>query len=58
MKEKDAFIEQIKKELEECNDETTDIAHRYADDLLCKLLEYLGHKDIVQIYENIDKWYD
>lgn len=35
----------------------TEVAHKYADSLLCEILEELGYEDIVEEYEKIDKWY-
>ena len=35
----------------------TEMAHLYADEVLCRLLRNLGHNDIVDAYENIEKWY-
>lgn len=31
--------------------------HMKADELLCTLLKKLGHNEIVDIYQNIEKWY-
>ena len=31
--------------------------HGEADDLLCSLLEDLGFKEVVDIYEQVTKWY-
>lgn len=35
----------------------TEIAHAYADDILCQLLTALGHADVVDEYQKVDKWY-
>ena len=32
-------------------------AHIQADDMLCWLLEQLGYKEVVDAYEDINKWY-
>jgi hypothetical protein len=32
-------------------------AHIRADALLCQLLRDLGYADVVEAYEQIDKWY-
>lgn len=46
------------KKLRELRDNTDqEMAHVYADDVLCDLLKSLGYEDIVDEYENIDKWY-
>ena len=34
-----------------------EIGHGEADDLLCSLLEDLGFKAVVDLYERVDKWY-
>lgn len=31
--------------------------HEDADDILCKLLSYLGYDEIVNLYMEVDKWY-
>lgn len=35
----------------------TEMAHVYADRVLCTLLRNMGHNDIVDAYDNIGKWY-
>ncbi len=35
----------------------TEAAHSDADELLCELLIELGHQDIVDAFNQIDKWY-
>lgn len=39
--------------------DSTDLesSHWKADDLLCDFLIFLGHKDVVESYEKIRKWY-
>lgn len=32
-------------------------AHEEADGILCALLESLGYKDVVELFDQIDKWY-
>ena len=39
------------------NDTDTEDAHEKADDLLCQFLSSLGHKDLVEEFEKIHKWY-
>ena len=34
-----------------------EMAHVYADEILCTLLRNMGHNDIVDAYDNIGKWY-
>lgn len=31
--------------------------HSDADDILCSLLSYLGYDDIVNVYQEVGKWY-
>ena len=31
--------------------------HYFADELLCAFLESEGHKDLVDLYNEVDKWY-
>ncbi len=32
-------------------------AHKKADNVLCSLLVSLGYADIVELYEEVEKWY-
>jgi len=34
-----------------------EVPHCEADDILCELLISLGYKDVVDEYEEIEKWY-
>ncbi len=34
-----------------------EIIHGQADSLLCQFLIDLGHKDLVEEYKKVDKWY-
>jgi hypothetical protein len=36
----------------------TEMAHIMADELMCKLLRELGYGDGVDIFENMNKWYE
>lgn len=38
-----------------CGD--TEAAHVQADEIICKYLDYLGHSDVVEVYDKIYKWY-
>ena len=50
--------EQALAELAECaKGGDTEMAHSNADDVLCKLLIALGYQDIVDAWEEVDKWY-
>jgi len=53
---------QIKQEIlaklsNEIDNDDYEQAHGKADDLLCELLIKLGHQDIVDVYNKINKWY-
>jgi len=43
------------KELQDVRD--IEMAHAYADEILCKYLRLLGENEIVDEWEKIDKWY-
>lgn len=50
--------EEIKNKLIlEVESSDTESAHSNADDLLCELLIKLGFKEVVDIYEQVGKWY-
>jgi hypothetical protein len=42
---------------EAANMHDEEVAHGRADDVLCELLRVLGFGEVVEIFENIDKWY-
>jgi hypothetical protein len=51
-------IESIKQRLiEQSKRNDIEDAHGVADDLLCELLRELGQDEIVDIFENMEKWY-
>jgi hypothetical protein len=54
MKRKEA-IDQLREIQEIANFE---VAHRMADDILCRLLISLGYADVVAEYNKVGKWYD
>lgn len=35
----------------------TELAHIFADELMCKLLRELGYGEGIDIFEKMDKWY-
>jgi len=58
MKHKMAAKKAIKK-LKECqNVHNTEDAHWDADQVLCNLLIYLGYKDVVKEWRQVEKWYE
>ena len=50
-------LEDYLKRLKECEEYDAESAHGRADEILCELLRELGYSDIVDAYEDIDKWY-
>lgn len=54
MKQAQAAIEMLK--AEQANDDT-EMAHSNADEILCTLLEELGHAEVVAEYRKVSKWY-
>jgi len=50
-------LEEILKNLEERWDYDEYYAHIDADTVLCDLLEELGFKEVVELYNKIPKWY-
>lgn len=52
---------QVHSEMKNCaewsKDGDREQAHMDADDLLCLLLRYHGHDDIVDEFNNVRKWY-
>ena len=54
MKRKEA-IDQLR-EIQEISD--LKVAHRLADDVLCRLVHSLGYGDVVAEYNKVGKWYD
>jgi hypothetical protein len=49
-------LEELKK-LADSGSYDFEVLHSRADDILCELLTALGHKDVVDAWEQIDKWY-
>lgn len=56
-KQKEEIAEAISqlKDLQESND--VESAHAEADDILCTVLEVLGHSELVKEYKEVEKWY-
>lgn len=45
-------------ELAKCQqNDDTEMAHLYADDVLCTLLDELGYGDVVAEYQKVPKWF-
>lgn len=50
--------EELKAELRDlAHDADTVRAHGRADDAVMEFLKTLGHEDVVELYEEIEKWY-
>lgn len=49
--------EKYLKRMIECNNYEAEYGHIDADNILCELLTELGYKDIVEVFEKLDKWY-
>lgn len=43
--------------LKEANKLDIEFAHYKADEILCELLNSLGYQDVVEVYNDIYKWY-
>ena len=43
------------KELQSIRD--IEMAHAYADDVICDLLKSLGYEDVIIEYDKVDKWF-
>jgi hypothetical protein len=55
---KEKFIKEQNDKLKElANNSDTEIAHSEADLILCNILIEYGHKETVNLWKNIDKWY-
>lgn len=56
-KQKEEIAEAISqlKDLQESND--IESAHAEADDILCTVLEVLGHSELIEEYKKVEKWY-
>lgn len=50
--------DEVKARLKElAQDSDTEVAHRLADEVLCRFLEHLGEHEVVELYNEVDKWY-
>ena len=51
-------IDNFKKELSnQINNRDIESAHADADTILCNILIELGYKELVDLYNKVDKWY-
>lgn len=56
MSEEDARAEALKR-LAACHSGDTEADHCYADDVLVWFLRRIGHHDVADAWEKVDKWY-
>lgn len=56
-KQKNLLVIAKLKDLRKLSEDDPEIAHIYADDILCNFLKELGYADIVIEYEKIEKWF-
>ncbi len=57
-KKKEDIIKEAVEKMKECvNSGDTEVAHLDADDILCDVLTQLGYKELVDLYEKVNKWY-
>ena len=57
MTKQEALIKKYVEKLRETKQGDKEAAHESADRLLTELLKELGYREVVQVYENIPKWY-
>lgn len=57
-KKKEDIIKEAVEKMKECvNNSDTELAHLDADNILCDVLTQLGYKELVDLYEKVNKWY-
>lgn len=54
---KEQQVEQYKSRMMAIDDSDCEAAHEEADDILCEILNNLGYGEVVDAYNNIEKWY-
>ena len=56
--EKEVIIKEAIEEMKKLvNNDDYEIAHSRADDILCDVLTKLGYEDLVDVYNQVGKWY-
>lgn len=55
----DKYLNRMKevKQKYEVEADDTEVAHCLADEVLCDLLESLGYVELVEEFNNLEKWY-
>lgn len=57
-KKKADIIKEAVEKMKECvNNGDIEVAHLDADNILCDVLTQLGYKELVDLYEKVNKWY-
>lgn len=58
-KKKADIIKEAIEKMKECvkNNGDIEVAHLDADNILCDVLTQLGYKELVDLYNKVDKWY-
>lgn len=57
-KKKADIIKEAVEKMKECvNNGDTEVAHLDADAVLCDVLTQLGYKELVDVYNQVGKWY-
>jgi len=49
--------EEFKNKMAEFDNYDEEVSHMKADDLMCEVLESLGYKEGIEIFNNMAKWY-
>ena len=57
IKKEDIIKEAIEEMKKLVNSGDTEVAHIEADDILCDVLKKLGYEELVDVYEQVGKWY-
>jgi hypothetical protein len=57
IKKEDIIKEAIEEMKTLVNNDDYEIAHIEADDILCNVLKKLGYEELVDVYEQVGKWY-
>ena len=50
--------QELKNGMLACLDDTDEQSHMIADEILCEICKDSGYKDIVDVYNKIEKWYE
>ena len=57
-KKKEDIIKEAVEKMKECvNNSDIELSHLDADNILCDVLTQLGYKELVDLYEKVNKWY-